>query len=117
MAGTTSSVAAMLDAAARCLAHQISRIGAAERKPVGQSQPELTGLLLPFHSDDVIIFFLFSPQNDFSKIFSLLTRQHRFFIYCVVVADNEVAACLKLRMRVFASQSNKKKKQKLFNDF
>ena len=45
------------------LAHLVDRIGAAERKPVGLSQPELTGLLLPFHSDDVII------SYDFVVIF------------------------------------------------
>jgi hypothetical protein len=61
----TLSVAAADEAARQSPGHvgQIILIEAAERKPVGLSQPELTGLLLPFHSDVVII------SYDFVRIF------------------------------------------------
>jgi hypothetical protein len=50
--------AVAMDASARQLfglADQINRLGAVEMKPVGLSPPELTELLLPFHSDVVIV--------------------------------------------------------------
>lgn len=72
VAGMTLSVAAM-DALARQsfgLWDQIYRFGAAEMKPAGSSPPELTELLLPFHSDDVII------SYDFVRIFT-----HKNFLF------------------------------------
>lgn len=68
----TLSVAVMGVAVQFDLVHQIYRIGAAERKPVGRSQPELTGLLLPSHADDIIILLILSAifqWNLSTKIF------------------------------------------------
>lgn len=66
------------------LAGQIIRFEAAERKPAGRSQPELTGLLLlPFHSDDVIISYnfvriFFSTSSTTKLLFSRISFEHRF---------------------------------------
>jgi hypothetical protein len=52
------------------------RFGAAVKKPVGLLSPlELTGLLLPFHSDDVIFFMIFSPGIFYS------TQGKYFFLF------------------------------------
>lgn len=129
----TLNVAAM-DAAARRLlglVDQIYRTGAAERKPVGLSQPELTELLLPFHSDDVIISYDF-VRIFFSKLcydknflftFKLLLNidlfSREYFIdfpsFLVVVVENKTKIIYDAKNEFFLS-SNYKKIKKL-DDF
>jgi hypothetical protein len=48
----------------QCLSHQIILIEAAVLT-VGLCQPDVTGLLLPFHSDDVIVWTFFSQRTLF----------------------------------------------------
>lgn len=74
-AGCTTLNAAAMDAGVLWsfgLLDQIYRSWAAGKKPVGRSQPELTGLLLPFHSDDVII------SYDFVRILCVTCLQKLF---------------------------------------